>query len=75
MARDYETVELTVQKGELLEGILSHLQGVGPMLRHSIRDEAGLDLDNIEKRIIELFSGREAEPPQEGLFSSEVETK
>lgn len=58
---------------ELLENILSHLKGIGPMLRHSIRDEAGLDLDSIEKRIIELFSGREAEPPQEGLFSTEEE--
>lgn len=60
---------------ELVESILSHLQEVGPMLRHSIKDEAGLDLDDIEKRIIELFSGREKESLQEGLFSMEMKDK
>lgn len=36
---------------ELLEDILQDLGDVGPMLRRSIREEAGLDIDGIDRRI------------------------
>lgn len=39
---------------ELLEDILQDLSEVGPMLRRSIRDEAGLDIDSIIRRIREV---------------------
>ena len=54
---------------ELVERIHSDLQHVGPMLRRSIREESGLDIDDIEKRIKNLLSGEEPEKAQEGLFS------
>lgn len=40
---------------ELLKDILDDLQQVGPMLRKSIKDEARIDLDRIEKRIVEIL--------------------
>lgn len=36
---------------ELLEDILQDLDEVGPMLRRSIKDEAGLDIDAIARKI------------------------
>jgi len=40
---------------ELLQDIYDDLQQIGPMLRKSIRKEADLDLDNIQKRIEEIL--------------------
>lgn len=40
---------------ELLQDIHDDLQQIGPMLRKSIRKEAELDLDNIQKRIEEIL--------------------
>ncbi len=54
---------------ELSERILSDLQHVGPMLRRSIKEECGLDIDDIERRIRELLSGDESAVVQEGLFA------
>jgi hypothetical protein len=54
---------------ELVERILGDLQHVGPMLRRSIKEECGLDIDDIEKRIRDLFSGDEGTSVQEGLFA------
>jgi hypothetical protein len=54
---------------ELVERILGDLQHVGPMLRRSIKEECGLDIDDIEKRIRVLFSGDESATVQDGLFS------
>jgi len=54
---------------ELVERILGDLQHVGPMLRRSIREECGLNIDDIEKRIRDLFSGDEGAAVQEGLFA------
>ena len=45
---------------ELLEDIMQDLDEVGPMLRRSIRDEAGLDIDVIIRRIRDVI-GRETE--------------
>lgn len=45
---------------ELLRDILDDLTHTGPMLRRSIRAEAGLDIDSIEKRIEEILK-READ--------------
>jgi hypothetical protein len=56
---------------ELVERILGDLQHVGPMLRRSIKEECGLDIDDIEKRIRDLFSGDEGTVVQEGLFAGE----
>jgi len=42
---------------------------VGPMLRRSIKEECGLDIDDIEKRIRDLFSGDESAIVQDGLFA------
>jgi hypothetical protein len=39
------------------------------MLRRSIKEECGLDIDDIERRIRELLSGDEAAVVQEGLFA------
>jgi hypothetical protein len=55
---------------ELTERIMGDLQHVGPMLRRSIKEECGLDLDDIEKRIREVLSGDEQVTAQEGLFSA-----
>ncbi|MGE5632859.1 MAG: hypothetical protein ACM3TR_17465 [Caulobacteraceae bacterium] len=40
---------------ELLQDIDDDLHQIGPMLRKSIKKEAGLDLDNIQKRIEEIL--------------------
>jgi len=56
---------------ELVERVHMDLQHVGPMLRRSIREECGLDLDDIEKRMKELLSGDDQAVVQEGLFDGE----
>lgn len=53
---------------ELVERIHSDLHHVGPMLRRSIKEECGLDLDDIERRIRELLTA-DAGVIQEGLFT------
>ena len=40
---------------ELLQDILDDLHQIGPMLRKSIRKEAQLDIDKIQKRIEEIL--------------------
>ncbi|SNR96486.1 hypothetical protein SAMN05446037_1002123 [Anaerovirgula multivorans] len=40
---------------ELLKDILDDLEKIGPMLRNSIKKEAELDLDKIEKKIEEIL--------------------
>jgi len=40
---------------ELLQDILDDLSQIGPMLRKSIKKEASLDLDKIERRIDEIL--------------------
>lgn len=40
---------------ELLQDILDNLQQIGPMLRKSIKKEADLDLDRIERKIEEIL--------------------
>jgi len=40
---------------ELLQDILDDLHQIGPMLRKSIKKEAQLDIDKIEKRIEEIL--------------------
>lgn len=40
---------------ELLQDMLDDIRRTGPMLRKSIREEAGLDLDKIETRIQEIL--------------------
>lgn len=52
---------------ELVERIHSDLHHVGPMLRRSIKEECGLDLDDIERRIKELLTA-DTGVVQEGLF-------
>lgn len=46
---------------ELLKDIHDDIHPIGPMLRKSIKKEAGLDLDKIERRIEEILK-HEAEP-------------
>jgi hypothetical protein len=41
---------------ELLQDLLDDIQQVGPMLRKSIKDEAGLDLGELELKIKEILS-------------------
>lgn len=53
---------------ELIERIHGELQHVGRMLRRSIKEECGLDLDDIEKRMKEILAGEEPPGVQEGLF-------
>lgn len=40
---------------ELLQDIMDDLSQIGPMLRKSIKKEANLDLDKIERRINEIL--------------------
>jgi len=40
---------------ELLYDIRDNMQQIGPMLRKSIKKEAGFDIDRIEKRIDEIL--------------------
>ena len=54
---------------ELIERLISDLQHVGPMLRKSIKEECGLDLDDIERRAKEIFSSEESGFQQDSLFS------
>lgn len=53
----------------LIERLLADLHHVGPMLRRSIKEECGLDIDDIERRAREVLSGEEQSPVQEGLFA------
>lgn len=41
---------------ELLQDILDDIKQIGPMLRNSILDEAGLDLDRIQSKIEEILT-------------------
>ncbi|AOY76794.1 hypothetical protein [Clostridium formicaceticum] len=50
-----EIVEATAAF-ELLQDLLDDIQQVGPMLRKSIKKEAELDLDAIEKKIQEMLT-------------------
>ena len=54
---------------ELIERILNDFQHVGPMLRRSIKEECGLDIEDIERRIGEVLAGDESVVVQEGLFN------
>jgi hypothetical protein len=56
-----ETTVKAIQALELLEKILEDLEAIGPMLRKSIREEAKLDLDEIESRIRTLLLSEEKE--------------
>lgn len=58
-----------VMAKDLLERIHNDLQGVGPMLRRSIREETGLDIDDMDRRVRKLLSGPEP-TVQEGLFKN-----
>ncbi|WP_184310743.1 hypothetical protein [Anaerosolibacter carboniphilus] len=49
-----EVMEATAAM-ELLQDILDDIQQIGPMLRKSIKKEAGLDLEGIEKKIEEIL--------------------
>jgi len=41
---------------ELIQDLLDDVQQVGPMLRKSIKDEAGLDLDELELKVEEILA-------------------
>lgn len=41
---------------ELIQDLLDEVQQVGPMLRKSIKDEAGLDLDELELKVKEILA-------------------
>lgn len=41
---------------DLLQDLLDDIEQVGSMLRKSMKDEAGLDLDDIERRIRDILS-------------------
>lgn len=49
-----EVLEATAAM-ELLQDILDDIMQIGPMLRKSIKKEAGLDIAKIEKRIEEIL--------------------
>jgi hypothetical protein len=56
---------------DLLERIHTDFQHVGRMLRRSIKDEVGLDIDDLEKRIHDVFDRDDLQDVQEGLFAQE----
>lgn len=41
---------------ELLQDLLDDIEQVGPMLRKSIKEEAGLDLEGLEHKIKEILA-------------------
>jgi hypothetical protein len=49
-----EVIEATAAM-ELLQDILDDIEQIGPMLRNSIKKEAGLDLHGIQKKIEEIL--------------------
>jgi hypothetical protein len=57
---------------DLLERILHEMEKVGPILRRSIREETGLDIDEMIMRIRRLLSREEEEEDfdQGSLFTS-----
>ncbi|MHB1418120.1 MAG: hypothetical protein ACYCX4_00815 [Bacillota bacterium] len=63
-----EIVEATAAL-ELLKDVLDDILQVGPMLRKSIREEAGIDLGNIQKRIQEILGHEIGEDIKHSLFS------
>lgn len=65
-----EATVKSIQAIELLERIFADLEDVGPMLRKSIKDEAKLDLDEIEAKIRALLLSEEGEEsvPEQRLF-------
>ena len=60
-------VEASVLK-DFLERLAHDLEKVGPIMRRSIREETGLDIDAILERIRRLLAPEEEELPQESLF-------
>lgn len=58
---------------DLLERILHEMEKVGPILRRSIREETGLDIDEMIMRIRRLLSREEEEEDfdQGSLFTSQ----
>ena len=56
---------------DLLERILNDFQHVGRMLRRSIKEEVGLDIDDLEKRVHDVFARDDLPAQQDGLFASE----
>ncbi|HXL03601.1 MAG: hypothetical protein GX872_06320 [Firmicutes bacterium] len=52
-----EVVEATAAF-ELLQDLFDDIQQVGPMLRKSIKDEAGLDLEELEHKIKDILERR-----------------
>ncbi len=65
-----EEVEASVAF-DLLERILHEMEKVGPMLRRSIREESGLDIDDIVSRVRRVLSreGEEEDLDQGMLFA------
>ncbi len=51
-----ETVEVSAAM-DVLDDMLHAMEKVGPMLRRSIRDEAGLDIDEMVVRIRKVLGG------------------
>ncbi len=68
MVEQEETVEASAAL-DLLEDMLHAMEKVGPMLRRSIRDEAGLDIDELVVKIRKVLGGgRFGCSEQAGLF-------
>lgn len=65
-----EVTAKSIQARELVEEILNDLGDVGPMLRKSIKEEAKLDIDEIELKIRKFLQSGEIEesPPEQRLF-------
>lgn len=53
---------------ELLERILHEMERVGPMLRRSIREETGLDIDDLAGRIRRALSREEGREGDQGAL-------
>jgi hypothetical protein len=60
-------VEASVLK-DFLERLAHDLEKVGPIMRRSIREETGLDIDAILERIRRLLAPEDEDLPQESLF-------
>ncbi len=60
-------VEASVLK-DFLERLAHDLEKVGPIMRRSIREETGLDIDAILEKIRRLLAPDEEDLPQDSLF-------
>jgi hypothetical protein len=67
-AREAEGVQLLDRAVALAERVASDAERVGPLLRRSIKAEAGVDLDDLARRARRLLESTTAQGDEDRLF-------